>query len=92
MSTSLKRIVQIFSLNMNALVEHTNKKRWLNVLNELTQHSPAEIEAELDRLLTEFPFQNQLYYLEAVRRNLMVKRNEERKKESMPKAIKDLFK
>ena len=91
--TNAKKLVNIFSLNLNRLVEHKEKHRWINVLRQLCEFEEREILEEYENILErthgEMP---RLYYLEGVRRELQIKRNQNYKSMPMPKQIKDLFK
>ena len=87
-----KRLVRLFDLNMKVVVSHESRSRWINVIVTLSQESEKDIEREFVKVLESVgPDKPKLYYLEAVRRNLMISKNESYKREPMPKAIKDLF-
>lgn len=90
----MKRILNIFQLPLNYLIKQEFKGRWIRVLRELEEFSYDEIESEYRDILDLVGSEphHPLYYLEAVRRTLVIKRNNKSKQDNMPKAIKDLFK
>jgi hypothetical protein len=89
---NIKRITKIFNIHPKYLILKDERERWINVLRELEKYEEGELRDELSRIINlvgdEKP---RYYYLESVRRNLMISSNSKMKREDMPKAIKDLF-
>lgn len=93
MKTNPIEISKIFKINLSFRVSQEHRDRWLAVINQLCDFDRKEIIEEAKRVLNLVgKDKDRLYYLEAVRRNLNLKKHESFKNEKMPKAIKDLFK
>ena len=90
---NIKKLVNMFNLNMNYLVEKDDKGRWINVLRQLKEFEEKEVLEEYENILgISGVGKDPLYYLESVRRNLNLKKDQSYKTMPMPKQIKDLFK
>ena len=88
-----KKLISLFDLNLSYVCDHEEKNRWVNVLRSLALEDEKDIEDEFGKILDRVgPDKPKLYYVEGVRRNLMISKNERLKGGLMPKAIKDLFK
>jgi len=86
-------ISKIFKINLEFRVSLEHRNRWLAVINELTQYTKKELIDEAKNVIADVGKDHpRLYYLEAVRRRLMIKKNENYKSMKMPESIRNLFK
>ena len=79
----------MFHINPNYLIKKEERGRWINVLKELEQYDYEEIRGEFEAIQRLAPDKDRYYYLESVRRNLMVKRNDKYKRQGPASNVKE---
>lgn len=91
--SKLKRILKIFDIRANYLIEEKERDKWINVLRDLMQYPDHEIKEQYERLIkSSGPEYSRYWYLTNVRHLLIKSYNDNRKREEMLPMIKDLFK
>jgi len=88
-----KQLMKLFDLNPRYLIGASESSKWWMTFRDYKDWEYGECLEELQNVITKVGNDNpRFYYVQAVRRNMILKKNQEHKRSSMPKAIKELFK
>jgi hypothetical protein len=88
-----RQFVKVFCLNPKYLINGREAAQWRRIMEDYRGYDTTRVVEELRRVVkVHGEGKARLWYVKAVWSNLRNSYNQERKKEPMPQAIKDIFK